>query len=155
MSNPQGSIDPRDLPPASGRADRCRSWPHWAPILVGAALALGLGLLIATCSAPQSQSTPTPSALARLLVGKWAVTAGESPKSQVVLGEQVALLADGAYTWGKQDGQYSVFEDRSITLRSTYGEKLEYLFTLSGDTLTLSRGTSCGKEERYVLQRAR
>ncbi len=144
----------------------CEWMRGWAPAVYGLAvprrratalaialLAACLGEALAGCRASAPTSTPTPSPVERVLVGKWEVRGGTSPKAQVIVGEQVEFLADGTYTWGKQEGSYSVFQDRAITLRSTYGEDLHYDLAIWGEALTLSRGTPCGKEERFELQR--
>ncbi len=132
-----------------------RRLPAWRMALVGRALGLGLLGLAAGCGGAAAQPTATPSVVARMLVGKWVVKAGHLAKLEITLGDEVQFGADGRYTWGKQEGSYSVFRDEIVTIHSTYGEKFEYRLIVARDVLTMSRGTDCGKEDLYVLERER
>ena len=148
-----------DRSPLSHGWDRC-SAAHairplrtlWAVVAM-AIVAVGLYGPLVGCDSRVPQSTPTPSPLAAQIVGKWVVKDGHLAKTQIVLGQEVEFQADGRYTWGKQEGSWSLFGEQILSIHSAYGEEFSYTFTLEGDTLSMSRGTNCGKEDLYVLER--
>jgi hypothetical protein len=107
---------------------------------------------MAGCSSPVGPS-PTPSALARALIGQWQVSGGQEARLPITLGEQVTFQADGSYVWGSRKGRYELFQDAHMTLRALLGESFSYDLTLTGETLTLTRMTNCGKVEQFVLER--
>ena len=132
--------------------------PAWAvvalllvPLLLGAMT--GCDNSTPACQ-PTPASTPTLSATSRLILGQWVINDGHLAKSQIKLGEKVEFRPDGTFLWEANVGQYSIFRDQVITLkRSAVGESFEYDFTVSEGILVMSRGTNCGKEDRYVLER--
>ncbi len=126
----------------------------WAVFITTIAMLTLCGFL-AGCARSTPPATPTLSPLARLIVGKWVVKDGHLAKTQIILGQEVEFQADGRYTWGKQEGSWSLFGEQTLSIHSAYGEEFSYTFTLEGDTLSMSRGTNCGKEDLYVLERAK
>lgn len=146
----------RPIRAAAGR------YPHLAAKALAALLVLALASALLGCDTrspacrPTPTAVPTPSATVRLLLGPWVVTDGQLAKTQIVLGEKVEFHDDGTFTWEGKIGQYSLFQEQTITLkRSAVGEAFEYAITVTEDSLVLSRGTNCGKEDRYVLARPR